>query len=80
MKDMTIAGCRVRLVYHGTPGGRWTVRGTVQCGLDENGKRESIVTDAFDTREAAEQSAIARLGALLGQQVDRSHSRVRNWK
>ena len=33
----------------------------------------------FDRRESAERDALQLVTALLGDQTDRSHSRVRNW-
>ncbi|HJT22066.1 MAG TPA: hypothetical protein VJ746_16450 [Nitrospira sp.] len=79
VKEMMIAGCRVRLAYRSAGDGRWTVLGTVQCGLDEKSTTQTVLTDSFGSREEAERTAITRITSLLGEQVDRSHSRVRNW-
>lgn len=51
----------------------------MQCGVGEKADQRSVVTGAFDTREAAEQDALRQVTALLGHNTDRSHSRVRNW-
>jgi hypothetical protein len=78
-KDIMIGGCHVRLAFGQTAGPRWFVSATVRCGIEENGGEQSLVTDAFDSRDAAERDAIQRVTALLGHHTDRSHSRVRNW-
>ena len=78
-EDMIIAGCRVQLAYQSVDNGRWRVRGTIQCGQGENSRKQSILTGLCDSPEEAERSAISRITALLGKQVDRSHSRVGNW-
>lgn len=78
-KDMMIAGCHVRLSYRRASEARWTVRASMQCGVGEKADQRSVVTGAFDTREAAEQDALRQVTALLGHNTDRSHSRVRNW-
>jgi hypothetical protein len=78
---MTIAGCRVRLAYcrASHEGEGWIVKGTLQCGLEDQQGERSIVTEAYPSREEAEQHAVERVTTLLGQHTDRSHSRVRNW-
>jgi hypothetical protein len=78
VKEMTIAGCRVRLAYCRAPNERWIVKGTMQCGLEDEQGERSIVTEAYPSREEAEQHAVERVTTLLGQHTDRSHSRVRN--
>jgi len=75
VEELMIAGCRVRLAFRPAEWERWTVRGTVQCGIGENRGGQSVTTDACDSREAAEQQAISRVSTLFGQHVDRSHSR-----
>jgi hypothetical protein len=79
VKDMMIAGCAVRLSYERTTEARWTVNATVKCGVGDEAKEQSVVTRTFDSREAAERDALEQVTALLGHQIDRSHSRVRNW-
>lgn len=79
IKDMMIGGCRVRLTYGQTIGKRWSVRAIVQCGTEEKAEERSLVTEAFDSRDAAERDAIEQVTALLGHNTDRSYSRVRNW-
>jgi hypothetical protein len=80
VKEMTIAGCRVRLVYRRAADQRWIVNATILCGIDDQQGERSIVTEAFHTREEAEQNTIEQVTTLLGQHTDRSHSRVRNWR
>jgi hypothetical protein len=78
VKDMIIAGCSVRLSYGRTAEERWTVNATVRCGVGENAGERTVVTQPFDSREAAEWEALQQVSALLGHQTDRSHSSVRN--
>jgi hypothetical protein len=80
VKEMMIAGCRVQLAYRPAGDGRWTVLGTVRCGIGEKSATRTVLTDSFGSREEAERTAIIRISSLLGEQVDRSHSRVRNWR
>ncbi len=79
VKEMTIGGCRVRLTYDCTADLRWRVQGTVICGIEENAAERSIVTKPYHNRDEAERQAIEEITALLGENLDRSHSRVRNW-
>jgi hypothetical protein len=79
VKDMMIAGCPVRLSYGKTAEKRWTVNATVKCGVGENADERTVVTEPCDSREAAEREALQQVSGLLGHQIDRSHSRVRNW-
>jgi len=79
IKDMMIGGCRVRLTYGQTAGARWFVSATLRCGTDDKEEEQSLVTEAFDSRDAAERAAIQQVTALLGHNTDRSDSRVRNW-
>jgi hypothetical protein len=78
-KDMIIAGCHVRLTYGRTDGALWRVSASVTCGIEDQAKEQSLVTEGFETREAAEHDAIEQVTALLGHNTDRSNSRVRNW-
>jgi hypothetical protein len=78
VKDMVVSGCRVRLAFSQT-NGRWSVQGTVECGLAENGDIQTFETGACPTREDAEQEALGRAAGLLGSNVDRNTSRVKNW-
>jgi hypothetical protein len=77
-KDLVIVGCPVRLIYSHSAGG-WTVHATIRCGVDDQAGEQSLVTRVFETREAAEQDALEQVGALLGNNTDRSRSRIRNW-
>ena len=79
-KDLQMAGCQVHLTYHALEDGRWTVSGVVQCGIAENKGEQSVATEPFSTREAAEQSALEKLGVILGTNVDRNNSRVKNYR
>jgi hypothetical protein len=78
-KDMMIAGCHVRLTYGRTDGAHWRVSASITCGIGDKPKEQSLVTEAFESREAAEHDAIQQVTALLGHNTDRSNSRVRNW-
>ncbi len=78
-KDIQISGCQVHLTYHALADGRWTVMGIVRCGVAEQIVEESVATGPFPTREAAEQDALNRLSKILGNNVDRSTSPVKNW-
>ncbi|BCA53495.1 hypothetical protein W02_06350 [Nitrospira sp. KM1] len=79
VKEIHIAGCAVRLAFVRKQDNRWSVKGTVECGLHEHRDTESILTGTYDNREEAEQAAIGQVTALLGQNEDRSSSRVTNW-
>jgi len=78
VKDMVVSGCRVQLGFSQTHG-RWIVQGTVECGLAENSGKQTFETAAYVTREEAEQEALARAADLMGRNVDRNTSRVKNW-
>ncbi len=79
VKELLIAGCRVRLAYIPAGAGRWKIRCTMRWGIDANRGEQSLVTGIHGSREEAEQAAISQLSGLLGQQVDRSHSPTHNW-
>jgi hypothetical protein len=79
VKEMTIAGCRVRFTYCSHKDQQWVVKATMLCGTADRQGEQSIVTDAYYKREDAERHAIQEVTTLLGQHTDRSHSRVRNW-
>jgi len=79
VKDMVIAGCRVHLAFHGRSENRWSVSGTVACGVEENSGEQAFDTSVFDSRVAAEEAALKTVSSLLGRNVDRNTSRVRNW-
>ena len=78
VKDIMVSGCRVRLAFSQTDG-QWSVVGTVSCGIADNSDEETFETGACRTREDAEQEALSRVAALLGGNVDRNTSRVKNW-
>jgi hypothetical protein len=79
-KDIQVAGCQVHLTYHALADGGWTVMGVVRCGGAEKVEEQSVATGPFATREAAEKDALDRLGKVLGNNIDRSTSRVKNWR
>jgi hypothetical protein len=79
LKNLVIAGCQVRLAFHSLSSGRWKVEGKVRCGLDDHGEERSFLTGNWDSREAAEKEALRRVADLLGHNVDRNTSRVKNW-
>lgn len=78
IKDMRVAGCRVQLSFHAIERGRWTVQATVRCGVEDHAAEQSIRTSSYTTREEAEQEALRQVADLLGNNVDRSSSRVKN--
>lgn len=78
-KNLMIGGCAVRLTYGHATGNGWTVTATIRCGVGDHADQRSLVTQAFESREAAEQDALQQVGAVLGNNTDRSRSRVRNW-
>jgi hypothetical protein len=51
----------------------------VRCGIDEHCSERSFLTADLDSREAAEKEALRRVADLLGHNVDRNTSRVKNW-
>ncbi|MBA3752971.1 MAG: hypothetical protein H0X01_02250 [Nitrospira sp.] len=77
-KDIQIAGCLVHLTYQALDDGRWTVVGVVRCGIEEQIEQQSVATGPCATREAAEKDALERVSKVLGNNVDRSTSRVKN--
>ena len=79
LKNLVIAGCQVRLAFHSLSSGRWKVEGTVRCGLDDQCEEQSFRTANRDSREAAEKEALHRVAEILGHNVDRNTSRVKNW-
>ena len=78
-KDLLMAGCQVHLTFHALADGRWTVLGIVRCGVESNQSEQSVVTEPFPSREEAEQDALSKLGNILGHNIDRSSSRVKNY-
>jgi hypothetical protein len=78
-KDLVIAGCRVQLAFHPTGKGRWHVEAKVRCGIDDRVDERSFLTADLDSREAAEKEALRRVEDLLGHNLDRNTSRVKNW-
>ena len=78
VKEIIVSGCRVRMVFSHIDG-RWSVDGRVACGLAENSGEETFETGACATREDAEQEALSRVADLLGHNIDRNTSRVKNW-
>ncbi|UVT16523.1 MAG: hypothetical protein H8K04_02865 [Nitrospira sp.] len=78
IKDMRVAGCRVKLFFRASEHGTWTVQGTVRCGIDEHAAEQSFSTVSHPTRDEAEQEALRQAADLLGNNVDRNTSRVKN--
>jgi hypothetical protein len=78
-KDIIIAGCHVQLTYGQAAAAGWTVSATIRCGAGDTAGEQSVVTRPFDSREAAEHDALEQVSELLGNNTDRSRSRVRNW-
>jgi hypothetical protein len=73
-KDIRITGCDVHLIFHASSDGRWSVNGTVRCGVGDKASEQSVTSGPCSTREAAEQEALARVGEALGRNVDRQTS------
>jgi hypothetical protein len=80
VKEMRSAGCSVQLAFHRSARvpGRWYVEGTVLCGIEENQGSQAIRTEEYESREEAEKAAIKQITSLLGNNTDRSTSRVKN--
>ena len=78
-KEIQMAGCQVRLTYRRVADGGWTVIGIVRCGVGEKQEEQSLATGSFPTREAAEKDALNRISHLLGNNIDRSSSSVKNY-
>jgi hypothetical protein len=79
VKEMRIAGCSVQLTFHmsvGVP--RWWVEATVLCGIENNRDSQSIRTEEYISPEEAEKAAIKQVTTLLGNNTDRSTSRIKN--
>ncbi len=79
IKDMVIAGCRVQLAFRQKDYGKWIIQGTVRCGVDEHAVERSFSTASYASRDEAEEEALRRAADLLGNNVDRNTSRVKNW-
>lgn len=79
IKDMQVAGCRVQLAFRAVERGKWMIQGTVSCGVDDQAVEQSFSTAAYPTRDEAEQEALRQAADLMGNNVDRSTSRVKNW-
>ena len=78
-KNLQMAGCQVHLTFHALADGRWTVLGIVRCGVESNQGEQSVATGPFPSREEAEQDALNRIASILGNNTDRSSSRVKNY-
>lgn len=79
MKDMVIDGCKVHLDFHSLTDGRWSVQGTIRCGIGQNTTQQSFQAGPCDSRESAEQEALHTATGRLGKNIDRNTSRVKNW-
>ena len=79
VKEMRIAGCSVQLTFHTSASvPRCWVEATVLCGIDNNRDSQSIRTEEYVSREEAEKAAIKQVSTLLGNNTDRSTSRIKN--
>lgn len=78
IKDIRVAGCRVKLSFQSMEHGKWMVQGTVSCGVDDNSSEQSFRTISYPTRDEAERDALRQATDLLGNNVDRNTSRVNN--
>jgi hypothetical protein len=76
-EDMKIAGCDVHLVFLQSTRG-WRVIGTLSSGAAQNEHKETITSGPWTSRELAEQKALEEITKLLGNNEDRSTSRVKN--
>jgi hypothetical protein len=77
--EIQMAGCRVSLTYRQVADSGWTVVGIVRSGVGDNMDEQRVATGSFPTREAAEADALNRVTQLLGNNVDRSSSPVKNY-
>ncbi len=68
-KSIVVAGCPVTLTFHEHPGSRWSVQGTVSCGLGHHRRDSPFHTALYPTRDEAERAALERAAALLGHNV-----------
>ena len=78
-KNLQMAGCQVHLTFHALADGRWTVLGIVRCGIESNQGEQSVAPGPFPSRDEAEQDALNRIANILGNNIDRSSSRVTNY-
>jgi hypothetical protein len=78
-KDITINGCQVHLAFHPLAHTQWRVKVTIRCGVGTNEREESFDTQAYPTRESAEQEALRIVAEHFGKNMDRNTSRVNNW-
>ena len=76
---MIINGCPVHLAFHPLADTQWSVKVTIRCGVGTNEREEFFETQAYPTRERAEQEALHMVMKHLGNNKDRSTSRVNNW-
>jgi hypothetical protein len=79
IKEIRVAGCRVQLTFRAVEQGGWVVQGTVKSGEDDQASERSFRTAAYPTRDEAEQDALQQASDRLGNNVDRSSSRVKNY-
>jgi hypothetical protein len=79
VKDIMMEGCQVHLDFRALEDGRWSVKATIRCGVEDNTTEELLHTGACDSREGAEQEALRAVVDRLGRNTDRSTSRVKNW-
>lgn len=66
VKDITINGCKVHLNFHRLANSQWSVKATIRCGVETNTTEESFDTQAYPTRERAEQEALHMVTKHLG--------------
>ena len=69
----------MHLAFHPLANTQWSVKVTIRCGVGSNEREESFETQAYPTRESAEQEAFRMVTKYLGKNKDRNTSRVNNW-
>ena len=42
IKEIRVAGCRVKLSFQSVEHGKWMVEGTVTCGSDDDAAQQSV--------------------------------------
>ena len=69
----------MHLAFHPLADTQWSVKVTIRCGVGTNEREDSFETQAYQTRERAEQEALRMVTEHLGKNMDRNTSRVNNW-
>ena len=79
IKKMKVAGFRVQLAFRAAERGKWMIQGTLSSGVEGQAVEQSFSTAAYPTRDEAEQEALRQAADLMGNNIDRNTSRVKNW-